>query len=56
MGELADQVHFNRYSKVATLSGLTGAQAAQRILDGGRASRDVTVTRSSGFLPTTTTR
>lgn len=40
---------FNRYSKVAALSGLTGAQAAQRILDAA-GLRDVTVTRSSGFL------
>jgi len=40
---------FKRYSRVAAASGLTGAQAAQRILDGADI-RDVSITRSSGML------
>ena len=40
---------FNKYSRVPIASGLTGAQAAQRILDAAGLN-DVTVTRSSGFL------
>lgn len=40
---------FNKYSKVRSLTGLTGAQAAQRLLDFA-GIRDVEVVRSSGFL------
>lgn len=40
---------FNKYSKVRAMSGLTGAQAAQRLLDHAGLS-DVTVTRSRGML------
>lgn len=40
---------FNKYSRVRAMSGMTGAQAAQVMLD--RAGiRDVTVTRSRGML------
>jgi len=41
--------NFNRYSKVPVATGLTGADAAQRLLDGA-GIRDVKVVRSSGFL------
>lgn len=40
---------FNKYSKVATMNGLTGAQAAQRLLDEA-GIRDVTVTATRGYL------
>lgn len=40
---------FKKYSKVRAMSGLTGAQAAQRLLDHAGLS-DVTVTRSRGML------
>jgi hypothetical protein len=40
---------FNRYSKVSTLSGLSGAQAAQRLLDAA-GIRDVQVVPTRGFL------
>ena len=40
---------FNKYSKVRSLTGLTGAQAAQRLLDYA-GIRDVEVVRSRGFL------
>ncbi len=40
---------FNRYSKVPVATGLTGADAAQRLLDSA-GIRDVKVVRSSGFL------
>lgn len=40
---------FKRYSKVPVATGLTGADAAQRLLDGA-GIRDVKVVRSSGFL------
>ncbi len=40
---------FKKYSKVATMNGLTGAQAAQRLLDEA-GIRDVTVTATRGFL------
>jgi uncharacterized protein len=40
---------FAKYSRVATSSGLSGAQAAERILEGA-GIRDVTITRSAGLL------
>ena len=40
---------FNKYSRVRTLSGLTGAQAAQRMLDQA-GLRDVKVVSTQGFL------
>jgi Zn-dependent membrane protease YugP len=40
---------FNKYSKVATRSGLSGAQAAQRLLDGA-GIHDVQIVRTSGYL------
>jgi len=43
------KLSFKRYSRVAASSGLTGAQAAQRILDGADI-RDVSITRSAGML------
>ena len=40
---------FNKYSKVRSASGMTGAQAAQRLLDSA-GIRDVEVVRARGFL------
>lgn len=40
---------FNKYSKVATMNGLTGAQAAQRLLDSA-GIRDVEIKPTRGFL------
>jgi hypothetical protein len=40
---------FTKYSRVATSSGVSGAQAAERILAGAGIS-DVTITRSAGLL------
>jgi len=40
---------FKKYSKVGTLAGLSGAQAAQRLLDGA-GIRDVRVVPTRGFL------
>ena len=40
---------FNRYSRVPARSGLTGAQAAQRLLDGA-GIHDVRVVRTHGYL------
>jgi Zn-dependent membrane protease YugP len=43
------QSSFKRYSRVPAASGLTGAQAAQRILDGA-GIRNVTIKQSAGML------
>jgi Zn-dependent membrane protease YugP len=43
------KANFKKYSRVPVASGLTGAQAAQRLLDGAGV-RDVTVTRTRGML------
>lgn len=41
--------NFNRYSRVPVATGLSGAEAAQRMLDGA-GIHDVKVVRASGFL------
>ena len=46
---------FNKYSKVRSMRGLTGAQAAQELLRGAGIT-DVKIVRSQGMLRTTTTR
>jgi Zn-dependent membrane protease YugP len=43
------KANFSRYSKVPVATGLTGAEAAQRLLDGAGV-RDVQIVRSSGLL------
>ena len=40
---------FSRYSRVRAMTGLTGAEAAQRLLDGAAIS-DVRIERANGFL------
>ena len=49
------KANFKNYSKVPVSSGMSGAEAAQRILDGA-GIRDVSIGRSRGLLTTTTTR
>lgn len=49
LASLMVKVTFNRYSKVPSYSGLTGAQAAERMLR-SNGIYDVTVEETSGFL------
>ena len=49
LASLMVKVTFNRYSKVKCYSGMTGAQAAERMMRGNGVF-DVTVEETSGFF------